>query len=91
MYAAFYSPHRPLHAKPQDIAKYKGKYMAGWDEIRKRRRQRQIELGLFDGSWELSPRDNSVQGVGECPEGMKSLWDMRMATYAAMIDCMTRA
>jgi arylsulfatase A-like enzyme len=88
MYVAFYSPHRPLQAKPQDIAKYKGKYMAGWDEIRKRRYKKQVELGLFDESWELSPRDNSVQAWENVPENQKSLWDMRMATYAAMIDCM---
>jgi arylsulfatase A-like enzyme len=88
MYVAFYAPHRPLHAKPQDIAKYKGKYLIGWDEIRKRRYQRQINSGLFDGSWDLSPRDNSVQAWENVPESAKALWDMRMATYAAMIDCM---
>jgi arylsulfatase A-like enzyme len=88
MYVPFYAPHRPLHAKPQDIAKYKGTYMIGWDEIRKRRSRKQIELGLFDGKWDLSPRDNSVQAWANMPASAKPLWDMRMATYAAMIDCM---
>ena len=88
LYVPFYSPHRPLHAKAEDIAKYKGKYMIGWDEIRKRRYQKQIELGLFDDNWELSPRDNSVQAWENVPENQKPLWDMRMATYAAMVDCM---
>ena len=88
LYVPFYSPHRPLHAKPQDIAKYEGKYMIGWDEIRKRRFRRQIELGLFDEKWDLSPRDNSVQDWANVPANAKPLWDMRMAAYAAMIDCM---
>ena len=88
MYVAYYAPHRPLHAKADDIAKYKGKYMVGWDEIRQRRRQKQIEMGLFDGTWDLSPRDNSVRAWESVPESDKPLWDMRMATYAAMIDCM---
>ena len=88
MYVPFYAPHRPLHAKPQDIEKYKGKYMIGWDEIRKRRRRKQIELGLFDERWDLSPRDSLVQAWETVPDREKPLWDMRMATYAAMIDCM---
>ena len=55
MYVPYYAPHRPLHAKPEDIAKYRGSYMVGWDEIRKRRYQKQTEMGLLDGSWDLSP------------------------------------
>ena len=88
MYVAYYSPHRPLHAKPEDIAKYKSKYMIGWDEIRKRRYQKQKEIGLFDDKWDLSPRDRSVRAWEDVPENQKALWDMRMATYAAMVDCM---
>jgi arylsulfatase A-like enzyme len=88
MYVPFYSPHRPLHARPQDIAKYKGKYMVGWDIIRGRRYRKQVNMGLFDGDWDLSPRDNSVPKWDDVPENEKALWDMRMATYAAMIDCM---
>ena len=88
MYVPFYAPHRPLHAKPQDIEKYKGKYITGWDDIRKCRRRKQIELGLFDESWDLSPRDNLVQAWETVSDSEKPLWDMRMATYAAMIDCM---
>ena len=88
MYVPFYSPHRPLHAKPEDIAKYKGKYLVGWDEIRKRRYQKQVDIGLLNGTWELSDRDRSVAAWENVPENQKALWDMRMATYAAMIDCM---
>ncbi|MBN1975080.1 MAG: sulfatase-like hydrolase/transferase [Sedimentisphaerales bacterium] len=88
MYVPFYSPHRPLHAKPEDIAKYKGKYMAGWDEIRKQRCRKQIEIELFNAGWDLSTRDSSVPAWDNVPENQKALWDMRMATYAAMVDCM---
>ena len=88
MYVPFYAPHRPLHAKAEDIAKYHGKYMVGWDEIRDRRYQRQKELGIFDGKWDLSARDSTVRAWADVPASAKPLWDMRMATYAAMIDCM---
>ena len=36
-YLAFSAPHFPLHALPQDIAKYRDAYLAGWDEMRKKR------------------------------------------------------
>ena len=42
------APHYPLHAKPKDIAKYKGKFMMGWEKMREQRYQRQIEMGLID-------------------------------------------
>lgn len=88
MYVPFYSPHRPLHAKSEDIAKYQGKYMVGWDEIRQQRYQKQKQIGLFDEGWDLSPRDSSVQSWDSVSGSQKALWDMRMATYAAMVDCM---
>ncbi len=88
MYAAFYAPHRPLHAKPEDIAKYKGKYMIGWDELRGRRHEKQLEMGIVEDKWQLSPRDKYVKAWDDIPEKQKALWDMRMATYAAQIDSM---
>ena len=33
-YVAFISPHFPLHALPEDIARYRDKYLAGWDQMR---------------------------------------------------------
>ena len=36
-YLAFAAPHFPLHALPEDIAVYDGKYDAGWDVIREQR------------------------------------------------------
>ncbi len=88
MYTAFYAPHRPLHAKPEDIAKYKGKYLVGWDKIRAGRYKRQLEMGLIKEDWKLSERDKGVRPWKDVPESKRALWDMRMATYAAMVDCM---
>ena len=31
MYVAHTAPHWPMHARPEDIAKYHGKYAKGWD------------------------------------------------------------
>jgi arylsulfatase len=58
-YLCFTSPHFPLHALPEDIAKYRERYHDGWDVIRARRYARQRELGLV--SCDLSRRyENSA-------------------------------
>ena len=45
-YLCFTSPHFPLHALPEDIEKYRTRYLAGWDVLRGQRYARQLELGL---------------------------------------------
>lgn len=49
-YLAFAAPHFPLHALPEDIARYAGAYDAGWEAVRQRRWKRQRELGLLDAA-----------------------------------------
>ena len=44
-YIAFTAPHWPLHAWEDDIVKYEGKYMRGWDEIRAARHEEQKGIG----------------------------------------------
>jgi arylsulfatase len=88
LYVPFYAPHRPLHAKPADIAKYRGKYKVGWDQVRLDRYKRQVQMGLIEDGWDLSARDKSVPAWKDVLEDKKDLWDMRMATYAAQVDCM---
>lgn len=46
-YLAFTSPHFPLHALPEDIARYQDKYRQGWEETRAARYQRQRDMGLI--------------------------------------------
>jgi arylsulfatase len=52
-YLAFTAPHFPLHALPEDIAIYKGRYQVGWDAIRRERHARMKQLGIVGGA--LSP------------------------------------
>lgn len=48
MYLAFTTPHFPLQAPPQDIAKYEGKYKEGWDVCRQQRWERMTKMGLIN-------------------------------------------
>lgn len=45
-YVAFISPHFPLHAKPEDIERFRDKYNDGWDAMRTQRHARQAALNL---------------------------------------------
>ena len=86
-YLAYNAPHWPLRAKPEDIAKYRGKYRIGWDKVRQQRHARLVELGLIESKWDLSPRDGTVPAWSKLSEKQKDEQDHIMATYAAMIDC----
>ena len=87
LYFAHIAPHWPLQAKPDDIAKYKGRYDAGYDEIRRRRYERQLKLGVIDPKWELSPRDPQAKPWAELPAKKQADLARRMEIYAAQIDC----
>jgi arylsulfatase len=82
---AFTAPHYPLHALPEDIAKYRGKFRMGWEEMRRQRHARQTEMGLLDPKWELSGTDEESYDWSTANHEWE---DLRMATYAAMIDRM---
>ncbi|MCH2115119.1 MAG: arylsulfatase [Pirellulales bacterium] len=49
-YVAFTSPHFPLHAPPEDIARYADRYAVGWDRIRADRWQEIKQRGLVPGT-----------------------------------------
>jgi len=86
LYLAYTAPHYPLHAWPEDIARYRDTYKVGWDEIRRRRWKRQVEMGIADAHWDPSPRDPSVTPWKDAKD--KDAWALKMAVYAAMIDRM---
>lgn len=86
-YLAYNAPHWPLQAKPQDIAKYRGTYKAGWDKLRAQRYRKLIELGMLDKNWKLTDRGRGIPAWNSLSEDEKEVQDLRMATYAAAIDC----
>ncbi len=88
LYVSYNAAHWPLHAKPEDIAHYQGRFSMGWDELRKARHARMKELGVVDPSWPLSPRHPDVPAWEE--EAHKLWQERRMEVYAAQITCMDR-
>jgi arylsulfatase A-like enzyme len=85
LYVAYTTAHWPMHALPEDIAKYRGRYDGGYDPVRKARFEKAAKLGLID------PTQAMTQGAvdwDKVPD--KKLEAAGMEVYAAMIDRMDR-
>lgn len=88
-YVAYTAPHFPLHAKEEDIQKYKGRFDDGWDVLRQERLERMKKMGIVDPDWELANTHEYASNIGSWDEkGNKDYLRKCMEIYAAMIDCM---
>ncbi|MCA9134273.1 MAG: sulfatase-like hydrolase/transferase, partial [Planctomycetales bacterium] len=86
MYVSFTAAHWPMHARAEDIAKYRGKYAAGYEAIRAARYQRMVELGVIDAK---SSKNWPIEQAWMETNYLQ--WDIRnMEVYAAMVDSMDR-
>lgn len=85
LYLAYTAPHYPLHAWPKDIAKYKGRYDAGYEAIRKARYQRQVDMGLIDPAKNPLPEWDGKDWQQLTDED-RAKEIRRMEIYAAMLD-----
>jgi arylsulfatase len=82
-YVAYTAAHWPMHALPKDIAKYKGRYDAGYAPFRKARFERAREMGLIEKHWKLSAQ------AGDWNRVQNKRWEAAgMEVYAAMVDNM---
>lgn len=86
LYVAHTAPHWPLHAHEEDIAKYKGRFDAGWDRLREERLARLVESGIIHPAWKLTDRDPTQP---PWTKAERREWLLRcMEVYAAQIDRM---
>ncbi len=88
LHVAYTAAHWPLHAPPEDIAKYKDKYAMGWDKLRARRLAKMKELGVIRPDAKLSPRNPEVPAWEDAEN--KPWQQRRMEVYAAQVDRMDR-
>jgi arylsulfatase A-like enzyme len=83
LYVAFTAAHWPLHAKPQDIERYRNRYDAGYQAVRQARFAKQQQLGLIPPQTQLSPL------AGRWDQVTHRAWEARcMEVYAAQVDAM---
>ena len=90
LYFAHAAVHAPLHAKADDMAKYRGRYAEGWDALRAARFARQKELGIVPDDLELPPRNqepnHDVQAWDELSPEEQELFARHMEVYAGAVD-----
>ena len=89
-YVAYTAPHWPLHAHDDDIAKYKGRFDAGWDALREARLEKLVASGILKPHWKLTDRDPTQPAwTGAQKDEQFRAWTLRcMEVYAAQIDRM---
>ncbi|MEX2140818.1 MAG: arylsulfatase [Pirellulales bacterium] len=83
LYVAYTAAHWPMHALPEDIAKYDGKYDAGYEPVRQARFKKAVSLRLIDSSQPMTPTAQDWDTVAD------KEWEAAgMEIYAAMVDRM---
>jgi len=85
MYVAYTAPHDPLMVWPEIQKKYLGKYLVGYQSIRKNRFEKQKKMELIDENYSLS--EPTYDDWESHSQEEKLVRDSIMATHAAMVDC----
>jgi arylsulfatase A-like enzyme len=78
--------HAPHHVPKEWIAKYKGKFDAGWDNYREKALANQIKMGICPPGTKLSPRDPDVAEWATLSKEEKELFAHEMEVYAAYLE-----
>ncbi|MEZ5208278.1 MAG: arylsulfatase [Acidimicrobiales bacterium] len=95
LYLSHGAAHAPLHARPDDMARYRGRYDAGWDALRAERCARQVELGLLPPGTAPAPRNaepgHDVEPWDDLSPGLQRLFARYMEAYAGMVDAIDQS
>jgi arylsulfatase A-like enzyme len=87
LYVAHCAPHWPLHARPEDVERYRETYRRGWHALREARYRRQVEMGLIDPATHPLP---ALMGRGPDWDALDAAardhQSALMAVHAAMVD-----
>lgn len=84
-YLPFTAPHWPLQAPAETIAKYKGRYDAGYEALRDARLARQKQLGLVPADAVAHATEQVRPWASLSPEE-RAIEARKMEVYAAMVD-----
>lgn len=90
-YLAFNGAHFPIQAPSETIAKYRGKYMCGWDAVRQARFEKQKKEGFFSADTPLTPRNPKISQWDSLSYADRDIQDQIMSIYAAAIEEIDRS
>jgi arylsulfatase A-like enzyme len=90
LYLAYTAPHWPLHAPAEVVQKYRGKFKAGWDQLRAARLAWLQQHDLIATNCTLAPRPQAVRAWDTLSPQEQEAFDERFAVYAAQVEMMDR-
>ena len=91
LYLPFTAVHFPVMAPQEDIARFKGKYMTGWEPLRRARLARQKKMGIVGPNETLPAALDEAYDWDKLSAADKDRFDTIMAIYAAAITRMDKA
>lgn len=86
MYMAFGATHSPHHAPQDYMEKYRGRFDAGWDEVRAEWFARQNESGIIPKGTQLAPRNPGVEPWNELSDNQQRFANRLQEAFAGMLD-----
>lgn len=78
--------HAPHHVPKEYIAKQKGRFDAGWDEIRQQIYERQLELGVIPKGTKLTDKPDDIKDWDDLSLDQQKLFARQAEVFAAYID-----
>ncbi len=85
-YAAYTAPHWPIQAPDSNLSKVRGRYDVGYDEIAKRRFERQKKLGLIASNAEQPPLPEGITSWNALLPAEKARSAKVYEAYAAAVE-----
>ena len=85
-YVPFGATHAPHQAPQAYLDKYRGRFDEGWDIVRQRWFERQLDLGVIPEGTQLAPRNPGVEAWDDLPENHKLLACRLQEAFAAFLD-----
>jgi arylsulfatase A-like enzyme len=86
VYFAPGATHAPHHVPKEWIARWKGKFDQGWDELREQILARQIELGVVPEGTPLAPKPEAIPDWDELSADEKRLFARQVEVFAAYVE-----
>lgn len=84
-YLALGATHAPHQAPAEYLARYRGRYDAGWEVIREQRYRRQLEMGIIPPGTELAPGDPSLPRWADMTDAQRRVAARLQEAYAAFL------
>lgn len=86
LYLAYSAGHAPHQVPPERLARWRGKFDQGWDDVRDKVLARQKQLGIIPDGVQLPPRNPGVKPWAELSPDERRLYARYYETFAAFVE-----